>query len=57
MKGEKIRELANEEKSAGTYPYYWDGKDNSGNIVGCGLYFVHIQAGDYKKTKKIVVVK
>jgi flagellar hook assembly protein FlgD len=37
--------------------YYWDGKDDSGNVVGSGLYFVHIEAGDYKETKKIVVVK
>jgi len=56
-RGDKIRELADEEKEAGTHKYYWDGKDNSGNMVGSGLYFVHIQVGDYKKTKKIVVVK
>ena len=56
-KGNKIRELADEEKEAGPHKYYWDGRNDSGNIVGCGLYFVHIQAGDYKKTKKIVVVK
>jgi len=56
-RGEKIKELADEEKDAEIYKYYWDGKDNSGNVVGSGVYFVHIQAGDYKKTKKIVVVK
>jgi len=53
----RIRELADEEKEADTYKYYWDGRNDSGNVVGSGLYFVHIQAGDYKKTKKIVVVK
>jgi len=57
MKGNKIKELADEERDAGIYPYRWDGKDDSGNVVGSGLYFVHIQAGDYKATKKIVVVK
>jgi PKD repeat protein len=56
-RGNKIRELADEEKEADTYRYYWDGRNDSGNVVGSGLYFVHIQAGDYKKTKKIVVVK
>ena len=56
-KGNKIRELADEEKEADIHKYYWDGKNDSGNIVGSGLYFVHIQVGDYKKTKKIVVVK
>ena len=56
-KGNKIRELVDEEKEADIHKYYWDGRNESGNVVGCGLYFVHIQAGDYKKTKKIVVVK
>jgi len=56
-KGKKIRELADEERDAGPYKYYWEGKNDSGNVVGSGLYFVHIQAGDYKKTKKIVVIK
>lgn len=52
-----LRVVADEEKDAGIYPYRWDGKDDSENLVGSGLYFVHIQAGDYKKTEKIVVVK
>jgi hypothetical protein len=56
-KGKKIKELADEERDTGMPRYEWDGKDGSGNVVGSGLYFVHIQAGDYKKTKKIVVVK
>jgi len=56
-RGDKIKELANEEKETGRHKYYWDGKDDSGDVVGSGLYFAHIQAGDYKKTKKIVVVK
>lgn len=56
-KGSKIKQLADEEKEAGTYRYYWAGRNDSGNVVGCGLYFVHIQAGDSIKTKKIVVIK
>jgi len=56
-RGNKIIELADEEKEAGTHKYYWDGKSNNGDVVGSGLYFVHIEAGDYKKAGKIVVVK
>jgi len=56
-RGKKIREIADEERGAGIYRYYWDGKDDSGNVVGSGLYLVHIETGDYKKTKKIVLVK
>lgn len=57
-RGNKIIKLVDEEREAGTPKrYYWNGRYDSGNVVGSGLYFVHIQAGDYKKTKKIVVVK
>jgi len=56
-RGNKIRELADEQKEAGTHKYYWDGKSGNGDVVGSGLYFVHIQAGDYRNIKKIVVVK
>jgi thermitase len=56
-KGKKIKELADEERDAGMPRYEWDGKDGSGNVVGSGSYFAHIEAGDYKETKKIVVVK
>ena len=56
-KGRKIEEIANEEKEPGRYQYYWYGRNNSGNVVGSGLYFVHIEAGNYKETKKIVVVE
>ena len=56
-RGNKIRKPADEQKEPGTHKYYWDGKSGNGDVVGSGLYFVHIQAGDYKKTKKIVVVK
>lgn len=56
-KGNKIRELADEEKEAGMHKYYWDGKSGNGTVAGSGLYFVHIETGDYKKTKKIIMVK
>jgi len=56
-KGNKIREVADEEEEADIHRYSWNGKDDSGNVVGSGVYFVHIQAGDYKATKKIVVIK
>ena len=57
VKGKKIKELADEEREPGKHRYYWNGRNDNGDVVGSGIYFVHIQAGDYKKTKKIVVVK
>jgi len=56
-RGRRIKKIANEKKEPPIFKYPWDGKDDLGNVVGSGLYFVHIQAGNYKMTKKIVVVK
>ena len=56
-RGKKIKEIADEEKEAGIHRYYWYGRNGNGDIVGSGLYLVHIEIGDYKKTKKIVLVK
>ncbi len=55
--GKRIKELADEEKDVDLSPYYWDGTDEYNNIVGSGLYVVHIKAGEYKETRKIVIVK
>jgi len=52
-----VKEIPEEEKLAGIHKYCWDSKSDNGNIVGSGSYCVHIEAGDYKKIKKIVVVK
>jgi hypothetical protein len=35
----------------------WDGKDNSGKKVASGIYFIRLEAGDFKATRKLTVVK
>lgn len=55
--GNSIKKMVYEKMEARIYKYYWDGKDGNGNIVGSGIYFVHLEAGDYKRTRKIIVVK
>ena len=47
----------NEEKQPGFYSIQWDGKDNSDNTVGSGIYMVHMKSGTYSATKKIAIVK
>ena len=36
---------------------YWDGKIETGGLVSSGTYFYQIDAGDYRATRKIVVLK
>ncbi|MGH2574269.1 MAG: T9SS type A sorting domain-containing protein, partial [Ignavibacteria bacterium] len=50
--GREVKTLVNEELRPGTYEVDWDaGKYPS------GVYFYRIEAGDYKETKKMVLVK
>jgi hypothetical protein len=35
----------------------WDGTDNNGEKVPPGAYFIHVKAGDYKETKKVIMLR
>lgn len=50
--GQKVTELINETKLAGTYEVQF----NAGTLSS-GLYFYRLQAGGYDKTKKFILVK
>ncbi len=35
----------------------WDGRDNSGEKVTSGVYFLRFNAGDYKETRQLLMIK
>ena len=47
-----IKELENEVKEAGTYEVGFDGKE-----LPSGVYFYRLKAGDFIKTKKMILMK
>lgn len=55
--GEKVTTLTNETKSAGRYNVFWDGRDESGREVSSGVYFYRLSIGDYRSTKKMLMLK
>ncbi|HUU27484.1 MAG TPA: T9SS type A sorting domain-containing protein [archaeon] len=57
MRGQLIQTLVNEVKSEGSYQVQWDGTDNHGRTVSSGVYFYRIKAGDFSKTRKMVILK
>ena len=36
---------------------YWDGQTENGELVSSGTYFYQLQAGDYRETRKMVILK
>lgn len=62
LKGESIRQLSIGFQAAGTYrtqsrAAYWDGRNNVGELVASGVYFYSFQAGQFKATRQMVILK
>ncbi|HNX01097.1 MAG TPA: T9SS type A sorting domain-containing protein [Candidatus Cloacimonadota bacterium] len=55
--GQKVRDIVNVSKSAGSYTATWNGKDDRGNSLSNGVYFIKMQSGDQTDTKKVMLVR
>ena len=60
--GQLVRSLDLGQKDAGLYlskdkAAYWDGRDNLGEKVSSGVYFYTLQAGQFRATRKMVILK
>ncbi|WP_210411504.1 FlgD immunoglobulin-like domain containing protein [Oceanispirochaeta crateris] len=57
LNGNLVRILQRGRQAAGSYQYVWDGKNNGGNIVARGVYFVRVVGPDMDEIRKVMVVK
>ena len=57
IKGQKVRTLVNTVLSAGEHSVVWQGKDDKGNQVSSGVYFIRMQIGQQVYTGKAVLMK
>ena len=57
MLGQKIATLVNAKMPAGSYTIKWNGRDDSGRQMGSGIYIYQIEAGKFKATKKMLLMK
>lgn len=55
--GQKITNLVDGHRAAGSYTVRWLGTDQSGRSLGSGIYFYRLQAGDFSETRKMVLMK
>jgi hypothetical protein len=55
--GKEIKLLLDENLPAAEYTIQWDGKDNKGNLLSGGVYFIQMKAGEYQHTIKTVLLK
>jgi len=56
--GQKVRDLPQPNvNNVGLNSVAWDGRDNLGRLAVSGLYFVRLEAGQFRATRKIVLQK
>ena len=55
--GRMVKSLVNTSKDAGYHSLRWDATNNIGEGVSAGMYIYTIQAGEYRATKKMVLLK
>lgn len=55
--GQAVANLVDAHQKAGLHHTVWDGKDTLGRFVSSGTYLVYMQAPNYNKIRKMVVLK
>jgi hypothetical protein len=58
VQGRRIRTLAGyEQKPAGRHVVSWDGRSDRGEALQPGIYFVRLEAGDYRAVRRAIVAR
>ena len=57
MMGKVVRTLINMEQTVGYKSVQWNATNNAGQPISAGLYLYTIQAGEFRQTKKMVLLK
>ncbi|OQY27257.1 MAG: hypothetical protein B6244_11170 [Candidatus Cloacimonetes bacterium 4572_55] len=55
--GRLVKTLVDKQQTGGNHEVVWDGTDNSNHAVSSGLYFYHMQAGEFDKIRRCVLLK
>ena len=57
MMGRVVKTLINDQQTAGYRSLQWNATNDAGSPVSAGIYLYMIQAGDFRQTKKMVLLK
>ena len=55
--GNTVNSLFKKKQTSGVKLLQWDATDNYGRQVPAGVYFYSIEAGDYRQTKKMILLR
>lgn len=57
LKGEVVKTLVNGYQTAQNHQVVWNGDDEAGQKVAAGIYLYQLQAGNYKQTMRLILMK
>jgi hypothetical protein len=55
--GNVVNHLVKKNQSSGSKSVQWNATNNQGEPVSAGVYFYKIQAGEFSRTKKMILLK
>ena len=55
--GKQVRTLVSNQQSAGYKSVQWNATNDTGDPISAGLYLYRIEAGEFRQTKKMVLLK
>jgi hypothetical protein len=55
--GQKVATLLEEPLGPGRYQITWDGTAEAGHNVASGIYFYSLQAGNWRETKRMILIR
>lgn len=56
-RGQLVRHLLNDTKTAGVHSIIWDGRDDDGREMSSGIYYFRMHSGKYSSTRKMLMLK
>jgi hypothetical protein len=57
IRGQLVKTLVDGERRAGHYSVVWKGRDDCDRPAASGIYFVQMQAGDFRQIRKLALIK
>ncbi len=57
MLGNVVNHLVNEAQTSGYKSVIWNATNNLGQSVSAGIYLYNVEAGDFRQTKKMILLK
>lgn len=57
VKGQRIKNLVDQQEKEGKHTVIWDGTDSNGKNVTSGLYFYKMKSGKFSSSRKMILLK